>query len=734
MLEKEDLSLEEKIKLLGGKSGDEVAEKYGIRYFTMSDGPHGVKKHGVCYPNMCLVSGCWDPDLLYAMGESIGYDCNAEGIDVLLGPSVNVKRNPLCGRNFEYVSEDPYLAGTLGAAFINGLQSTGASACVKHYCCYNQETNRFTQRVFVDEDVMMNVYVRVFRILLNKSAPDFLMTAYNAVNGKFVSENKNLLKYVLRKLLGYKGTVISDWGGMDYRSKSLKVGVDVNMPGDVDTSWKEVVKTIENGDLTEKELDESFGRVCAALRRALKEKPLKETDKSLLGKIASESIVLLKNEGEILPLSGKESVAVIGALAKNSCVQGGGCAAVENGGATDIYTELCSRTGRELPYAAGYSADGAERDEALEREALERSKGTDGVLFFAGLPSFAESEGYDRKNLSLPENQLELLKQLAGAGKKIIVVLTNGSAVELGEVRSFASAILECWYAGDVYAQACCDVLFGNVNPSGRLAETLPLHLSDYFPEENYVDAKDCVRYREGENVGYKYYAAAGRRVCYPFGYGLSYTKFEYESCRLAPATQKGAELSAEVTLRNAGGRAGKEVVQVYLRHESEKVYSLAGFSKVELQAGESKKVIIELDSECFTKYNSMQKTYAIRPGKYFISVRRDAETPVWEDSADIGKKFRCTRYTKIGELIKVGNGPALIAKYLAKYICKAALDDSSYPLRIDGREIAENVFLRNVAYSFPLYIFTTLTAGMLGNVELDGIIGKINDELVFDA
>ena len=213
---------------------------------------------------MCLVSGCWDPDLLYAMGESIGYDCNAEGIDVLLGPSVNVKRNPLCGRNFEYVSEDPYLAGTLGAAFINGLQSTGASACVKHYCCYNQETNRFTQRVFVDEDVMMNVYVRVFRILLNKSAPDFLMTAYNAVNGKFVSENKNLLKYVLRKLLGYKGTVISDWGGMDYRSKSLKAGVDINMPGDVDTSWKEVAKTIENGDLTEKELDESFGRVCAA--------------------------------------------------------------------------------------------------------------------------------------------------------------------------------------------------------------------------------------------------------------------------------------------------------------------------------------------------------------------------------------------------------------------------------------------------------------------------------------
>ncbi|MFQ7076742.1 MAG: glycoside hydrolase family 3 C-terminal domain-containing protein [Christensenellaceae bacterium] len=208
---------------------------------------------------------------------------------------------------------------------------------------------------------------------------------------------------------------------------------------------------------------------------------------------------------------------------------------------------------------------------------------------FCGLPSFAESEGYDRKNLSLPENQLELLKQLAGAGKKIIVVLTNGSAVELGEVRSFASAILECWYAGDVYAQACCDVLFGNVNPSGRLAETLPLHLSDYFPEENYVDAKDCVRYREGENVGYKYYAAAGRRVCYPFGYGLSYTKFEYESCRLAPATQKGAELSAEVTLRNAGGRAGKEVVQVYLRHESEKVYSLAGFSKVELQAGKAK-------------------------------------------------------------------------------------------------------------------------------------------------
>lgn len=698
----------------------------------MSDGPHGVRKRGVCYPNMSLVSSSWDPALLYEMGEAIGYDCNAEGVDVLLGPSVNIKRNPLCGRNFEYISEDAYLAGTLGAAYINGLQSTGASACVKHYCCYNQETNRFTQQVYADEDVVMDTYVRVFKVLLKKSKPDFLMTSYNNLNGEFVSQNEHLLKYVLRKLLGFKGVVISDWGGVNYRWKSLKAGVDINMPGDEDTSWKEVQDAMDKGLISEEDLGRALDYVLSALEKCQQEKRIKENDKKLLRKLAAESIVLLKNDNQTLPLSQKERIVIVGGLAGNPCIQGGGCAEIENVSVVTPYQELCARMGHELPYAAGYSVKNEERNLLLEGEALEMVKQGDTILFFAGLPSFAESEGYDRKKLSLPENQLALLDKLSASNKKIIVVLTNGATVELGQVQRIASAIVECWYAGEAYAESCCDVLFGDVNPSGRLSESFPFKLSDYFPKDYYVDWQNKVRYKEGEKVGYKYYNANGVKTCYPFGYGLSYTKFAYDKVEVKPTVENGTEFSVNVTLRNIGQCAGKEVVQVYLQHEMDDTYTLAGFAKVAMNVNESKTVEILLDSECFERYDAMAKEYALHAGKYIVSVRKDAETVLWETSVDIAQKFRCTRYTKVGELIKVGNGPELIAKYLSKFITKAALDDASYHLRFKGREIDENDFLKNVAYSFPLYIFTTLTAGMVSNEELDQIIQKINDELVF--
>ena len=734
MFNKDSLSLEEKIKLLSGKSGDDVAEKHGEKYFVMSDGPHGVKKHGVCYPNMCLTSCSWDAPLLYAMGESIGYDCNAEGVDVLLGPSVNIKRSPLCGRNFEYVSEDPYLAGTLGAAYVNGIQSTGASACVKHFCCYNQENNRFTQKVYVDEDVMMDVYVNVFRILLKKSSPDFLMTSYNNVNGEFVAQSDKLMQHVLRNLLQFKGIVISDWGGLDYRVKAIKAGLDIQMPGDKDTSWKEVMAAIDRGELTVQDLEESLDRVLTALEKSSKTKPQKQTDFSLLKKLATESIVLLKNEGNILPVSKQQSIVVIGGLAKKPCVQGGGCATVESEENSNPYARLCERMESDIPYAEGYRIDTLEREEGLEEEAVQIAKKGETVLYFAGLSSFTESEGYDRKTLKLPENQLALLEKLRALGKKIVVVLTNGSVVELQEVKEAATAILECWYAGDVYADACCDVLFGEANPSGRLSETFPLRFSDYFPTDYYVDEKDCVRYKEGEFVGYKYYLAKEKQVCYPFGYGLSYTEFAYEEVNLQSSLSPESQLAVEIALRNTGKRTGKEVVQVYLQHESDKTPTLAGFTKVELEPNERKVVRLDLDSERFTKYDVTLKNYTFRKGKYKVSVRKNAETVIWEGDWDIGNKFECTRYTKIGELIKVGNGPDLISKYLSKYIGKAALDDAQYHLRLKGREIDEDLFIRNVAYSFPLYIFTTLTAGLLSNEELDEIIEKINQELVFDV
>lgn len=729
MISKEELTLEEKVKLLSGQSGENVCNKYGSRYFRMSDGPHGIKKHGVCYPNMCLVSNSWDPDLLFEMGKSVGYDCNTEGIDVLLGPGVNLKRNPLCGRNFEYISEDPLLAGTLGAAWINGLQSTGAAACVKHFCCYNQETNRFTQRVYADDDTVMNVYVRVFRILLRKSSPRFLMTSYNNLNGKFVAQNEFLLKHVLREILKFKGVVISDWGGVDYRSESLKAGVDIYMPGDKDSSWRKVIKTIENGDLSEADINESLDRVLRALEETLAEKSAKPTDALFLKKLASESMVLLKNENNALPLSVDDDFVVIGSLAKNPCVQGGGCATVDNASVRSPYEELLVRAGRNIGFAAGYSDADDKVNADLEKEATEEAEKHDCILFFAGQPIFADSEGYDRSDLKLPSNQLSVLKKLRELNKKVIVVLTNGSSLELTEIADSADALLDCWYAGDVYAEACCDVLFGNVNPSGRLSESFPDKKEDYFPSDHYIDENDRVVYKECENVGYKYYNAKGIKARYPFGYGLSYTEFVYGKANITPLAD-GKGYLVDIDVRNTGKRTGKTVVQVYMRHESDKTHSLAGFAKTELLPDEEKTVKVVIDEECFSRYNPFTKNYFARNGRYDVFVGKNAEEITFVGSVCVENKFICNRYTTIRELLATGNGSELVKKYLAPYICKAALDKPDYPIRIENGKIIENDFVSKLAETFPLYIFTTLTSGMLNNDGLDALIGKINSEL----
>ena len=722
MLSQEALTRKEKIKLLSGKSGDEIAEKYGTRYVTMSDGPHGVRKHGVCYPNMCLMSCSWDPKLLFEMGECIGQDCIAEGIDVLLGPSVNIKRTPLCGRNFEYISEDPYLAGVLGAEYIRGIQSTGTSACVKHYCCYNQENNRFTQNVYVDEETLMNVYVRVFRIIIEKSSPDYLMTAYNNVNGEFMSENRKLIQNVLRELLGYRGIVITDWGGVDFRLKSILAGVDINMPGDKDTSWKEVEEKTRGSEDFDALLNESTKRVIAALEKATKPKSReKSADASVLRRMAAESMVLLKNEG-LLPLGEKEEIAVIGKLATDPCFQGGGCAFVKGKSNCSPYEELCAHFCRELPFAEGYTEEVSEN----KSRAPEIAAKADKVLFFAGLLPDEESEGYDRTDIFLPEKQVSLLKQIYKVNRNVIVVLTNGSALDLTEVSKHCGAILECYYGGDQYAQACVDILTGKVNPCGRLAETFPCALSDCPSFKYGVDKNDTVVYKEGEDIGYKHYLSHHIRPRYAFGYGLSYTDFAYEDMAVSKESAWN-EVQVEVTVRNTGKRAGKEVVQVYLQHREDAAPSLAGFTKVSLEPGESVRVKIPIESGCFERYNLHKKCYEKRSGEYLVSVRKDSEQVIFEKPLQISKKFVCTRYTKIDELRKIENGPLYIQKYFSSCIGMAVLGKPDYKLRFKGNEIDDEPFVRNVSYSMPLYIFTTLTAGMLNNAQLDEIIAKIN-------
>ncbi len=720
-----ELTLEEKIKLLSGKSGEEVAKKRNLRFPVMKDGPHGVSSHGICYPNMCLTACSWDKELLYFMGRSIGSDAIEEGVDVVLGPSVNLKRNPLCGRNFEYFSEDVCLSGELGAAYINGLQSTGTSACVKHFCCYNQETNRFSQSVFVEEDVMMDVYARIFKIINEKSAPDYLMTSYNRVNGEFTSESRHVLKDVLRDTLEYEGIVVSDWGGVDYRVRSLQAGVNINMPGDYDTTWVEVKNALNRGELSPYVLEEGIARVWKGVEKANKPKtPVPVAEEKML-QLTAESIVLLKNDG-VLPLA-KNSFAVVGALAKTPVFQGGGCAEIKGKNIPTPYEALCNRTDKTLAYADGYTfASARECDLAAMQKACE---GEELVLFFVGALPWMDSEGYDRASVCLPQAQIDCLKALKEMGKKVISVVTGGSVLALGEVDACSDGVLECFYAGDWYSEALMQVLFGEVNPCGKLAESFPYAFEDYLPQENYVDERGCVRYREGKNVGYKYYLSKGVKTLYPFGYGLSYTKFAHSEIMVR---KEGEGIVVESTVTNVGDLDGKTVVQVYLSY-GEEARTLCAFEKVFVKAGESVCVKIPVDGEYFKTFAADKRGYVLRKGKYTVEICTDAQTPVLSQTVRKDEPFVCTRYTKLDELRQVGNGPALISKYFSEGIGRAVVGKEDYGARFVGRELDDTVFVRNVSYSMPLYLFTSLTFGLFSNAQLNEIIDKINRELVYD-
>lgn len=704
MMDTNKLTIEEKIKLLSGKSGERVAEKYNLRFPVMKDGPHGVSNHGVCYPNMCLSACSWDKELLFYLGQAIGNDCIEEGVDVILGPSVNLKRNPLCGRNFEYFSEDVCLSGELASAYVNGVQSTGTAACVKHFCAYNQETGRFSQNVFVDEDTLMDAYVRIFKIVVEQSAPQYLMSSYNLVNGTYVSENSHLLQDVLRGLLGYKGVIISDWGGVDYRARSLAAGVNINMPGDYDTTWTEVLQSVENGEIPSKVIDDGVRLVSQAVEKANEQKTKVPFDRSHIRTLTAESMVLLKNDGA-LPLQKSARLAVVGAFSKYPVVQGGGCAAVKGQNLRTPYEVLCERLGETLPYAEGYSL---EEDKVFAEETLKICESVDTVLLFLGAFSWEESEGYDRMGISLSVSQRNLLGSLKRTGKKVISILTNGSVLELASVDENSVAVLECGYAGDLYAEALCDVLFGDVNPSGRLAESYPYSFADYFSKACYADSKGCFRYREGVDVGYKYYLAQGIKTLYPFGYGLSYTTFSYENMQVEKS-EKG--VSVQVTVKNTGNVDGKTVVQVYLSHGDE-TRSLCAFEKVFIKAGEEITLSIPVREEYFKRYDIEKLAYVTQNGEYLLEICSDAQTPVRSAMVEKERKFRCTRYTKIDELRKIGNGPELITKYFSECIGRAVVGEEEYVAKFVGRELGDSVFVRNVTYSIPLHLFTSLTFG----------------------
>ncbi|HNH78702.1 MAG TPA: glycoside hydrolase family 3 C-terminal domain-containing protein, partial [Anaerolineales bacterium] len=572
----------------------------------------------------------WDVDLIKQMGIALAEECIALNVDVLLGPGVNMKRSPLNGRNFEYFSEDPFLAGELAANFINGIQSKGVGTSLKHYAANNQEFQRFSISAEIDERTLREIYLPAFEKAVKQAQPWTVMCSYNKVNGTFASEHHQLLTEILKEEWGFEGLVVSDWGAVRNRVSALKAGLDWEMPGPQDLRVKAVVEAVRSGDLSESTLDESVRRILRIVFKA------KETAKGngtfdvdahheLASKIATEGVVLLKNDG-LLPLKDHQHIAVIGRSAETAHFQGGGSSHINPTRVAMPYKELQARAeNAELTYAEGYPTDNSFQQGMID-DAVKLAQSADVALLYIALPTFKESEGYDRHDLDLTLQQIALIKAVSKAQPRTVVVLNNGAPVAMSEWIDDVSAVLEGWMMGQAGGAALADILFGRVNPSGKLAETFPLKLTDTPSHINWPGGAGKVHYGEGIFIGYRYYDAKEIPVLFPFGHGLSYTTFEYSNAKVSSNNFKDVDgLTISVDVKNTGKLAGKETVQVYVHDQKSDlirpVKELKGFAKVELQPGETKTVSIHLDFRAFAYYHPEHKQWITEDGGFDILI-----------------------------------------------------------------------------------------------------------------
>ena len=638
-----ELTLEEKAGLCSG--GDfwhtKAVERLGIPAVMVSDGPHGLRKQdlegdhlgindsirAVCFPAACATAASFDRNLMRTMGEAIGDSCQHEGLAVVLGPAMNIKRSPLCGRNFEYISEDPYLAGEMAAAYVHGVQSRNVGTSVKHFAANNQEHRRMSSSSDMDERTLREIYLTAFEKVVKAEQPWTVMCSYNALNGTMVNENKWLLTDVLRNEWGFKGLVMSDWGAVSDRVRGVEAGMDLEMPASGGHNDRKIVEAVRSGRLAESDVDRACERVLAlvdrTVRNARPETPWdKEAQHRLAEKIAEDCIVLLKNEGEILPLNKEDEIAFIGEFARKPRYQGGGSSHINSFRVTGA---LEAAAGLKITFAEGYSTEKDEATEAQIQEAAEAARKARAAVVFAGLPDSYESEGYDRTHLRLPACQNRLIEAVAEANPNTVVVLHNGAPVEMpwaGSVRG----IVEAYLAGQAGGEAVVRILFGDANPSGHLAESFPLRLQDNPSYLWFGGEGNRTEYREGVFVGYRYYDKKEMPVLFPFGYGLSYSTFAFSDLRLsAPEIRDTDTLQVSVRIRNTGRRTGKAVAQLYVSApESEAirpVRELKGFEKTELAPGEEKAVSFTLDKRAFAWWNTEIGDWYAETGTYRIEI-----------------------------------------------------------------------------------------------------------------
>lgn len=566
------MTLEEKAGMCSGKDFWHLksVERLGIPEVMVSDGPHGLRKQAenadhlginesikaVCFPTACATACSFDRDLLEEMGSALGKECQAENVSVLLGPAVNIKRSPLCGRNFEYFSEDPYLAGQMAKAHIQGVQKEGVGTSIKHFAANNQEYHRMSASSEVDERTLREIYLAAFETPIKEAKPKTVMCSYNQINGVFASEDPWLLDEVLRKEWGYEGYVMSDWGAVNERVPGLKAGLELEMPASGGETDRQIVEAVKNGTLKEEILDRAVERILNVIFDYVDHKKDEvfdmEKDHALAEKVETESMVLLKNEG-ILPLKKGSRVAFIGAFAKNPRYQGGGSSHINSFRVTGALEAAEGMA--DITYAEGYGLEKDEIDEALVTEAVKAAKEAEVAVIFAGLPDAFESEGYDRVHMKMPNCQNHLIQEVCNVQPNLVVVLHNGSPVEMpwaDEVKG----ILEAYLGGQAVGAAEAKILFGDANPCGKLAETIPYKLSDNPSYLNFPGDGETVEYKEGIFVGYRYYDKKEMPVRYPFGYGLSYTEFAYSNLKLDKKSMKDTDtLTVSVDVSNTGNR-----------------------------------------------------------------------------------------------------------------------------------------------------------------------------------
>lgn len=637
-----EMTLQEKALLCSGRKFwyTRGIKSRGIEPYMVTDGPHGLRKqkagggindsvNATCFPCACTMASTWDTELVRGVGERIGGEAKQEGVGIVLGPGANIKRSPLCGRNFEYYSEDPYLSGTLAGAFINGVQSTGTGTSLKHYAVNNQETNRMRIDAVVDERALREIYLASFERAVKTGHPYTVMCSYNRVNGRFSAENKWLCEDVLRGEWGFDGYVMTDWGAINDRVLGLKCGIELEMPGGSGESVKKIVEAAESGELDIKTLNRAVRRLLEINLKvnAAKESNYKydiEEHHQYARKVAADGAVLLKNEGAMLPIQKGGRLTVIGELARTPRYQGSGSSLIRPNKISSPLDALKSQS--EVSFAPGYSAYSDKTNKKLLSEALALAKNAEGaVIVFAGLTLYYESEGFDRTHLSLPHNQNELINRLADAGKDVIVVLYGGSPVEMPWINK-VKAVVNMYLPGQAVGEATADILYGEVNPSGKLAETYPLSLADTPCSSYFPGSQRTVEYRESIFVGYRYYDTAKKEVLFPFGHGLSYTSFAYSDLSIDKQTlAEGDSLTVRFKVTNTGERAGKEVAQVYVSHPGGRIFraeqELAGFAKVALQPGETRELSVTLEPRAFSYYNINERGWCAEGGAYDIRI-----------------------------------------------------------------------------------------------------------------